>query len=423
MAPTEKAGNRHRARRREVVALGVRRRRADGEVAREQAHSQQGKRPRLAVSPEFRSGDSRQSSTRSRNIGVARAHHARAGGGNSTSRTCPGLAAHEAVQAVRAATRRPTSATRWSSRRPRSAYPDALLPVPEPDERAEAARSLAAQRDHMVACATRDKNRLRSVLLEPCPAFEALADLSDPHWLAMLERLGGAWGVRDAGKAALGAVTRGADRSKIDAAWDAAGSSTRPSEYAVAAENQQVRMLARRIREASEEASRLDSEITALLMGDGVHECLLTVPGIGPRTASELAVGIDIARFPDHHHLASYCGIAPRKPPLRHVHIIGLRVQAGEQEAEEPAHLLVQLAMPEQEPVRRVLQGMPQPRHVPRGGAEGRRPEADQGHLRDHAGRGPPTRPRKRTAPARKAPRPGACVSVSRNPESPQITD
>ncbi len=156
----------------------------------------------------------------------------------------------------------------------------------------------------MVACATRDKNRLRSVLLEPCPAFEALADLSDPHWLAMLERLGGAWGVRDAGKAALGAVTRGADRSKIDAAWDAAGSSTRPSEYAVAAENQQVRMLARRIREASEEASRLDSEITALLMGDGVHECLLTVPGIGPRTASELAVGIDIAIPPPHLGIA-----------------------------------------------------------------------------------------------------------------------
>lgn len=36
------------------------------------------------------------------------------------------------------------------------------------------------------------------------------------------------------------------------------------------------------------------------------------MPGIGPRTAAQLAVSVDIGRFPDHDHLASYCGIAPR---------------------------------------------------------------------------------------------------------------
>ena len=81
--------------------------------------------------------------------------------------------------------------------------PDALLPVPRGDARLEAARSMAAQRNHMVTCATRDKNRLRSILLESCPPFEALADLSDPHWVRMLERLGGPWGIADAGKAAM----------------------------------------------------------------------------------------------------------------------------------------------------------------------------------------------------------------------------
>lgn len=75
----------------------------------------------------------------------------------------------------------------------------------------------------VVACATRDKNRLRAVLLESCPALEAAVDLSDRRWLE-----------------------------------------------------------------------------------------LLTVPGIGPRTAAQLAVSVDIGRFPDHDHLASYCGIAPR---------------------------------------------------------------------------------------------------------------
>ncbi|MEE1210140.1 MAG: IS110 family transposase [Parafannyhessea umbonata] len=190
--------------------------------------------------------------------------------------------------------------------------PDALLPAPEGDPRLEAARSMTAQRGHMVSCATRDKNRLRSILLESCPAFEALADLSDPHWLGMLASLGGPWGILDAGKASLGAVTRSADRAKVDAAWDAAASSTRPSEWQVATENPQVRMLARRISEAAEEAARLDAEIAALLAEEATYGCLLTVPGIGPRTASELVISVDISDFPGHDHLASYCGIAPR---------------------------------------------------------------------------------------------------------------
>ena len=190
--------------------------------------------------------------------------------------------------------------------------PDSLLPVPKHDERLEAARSMAAQRSHMVACSTRDKNRLRSILLESCPEFEALADLADPHWLRMMESLGGPWGIVDAGKAAVGAVTRGANRARIDAAVAAAAASTRPSEYRVMAENPQVKVLARRIRESAEEAARLDAEITALLAGDGTYECLLTIPGIGPRTASELVISIDIGDFPDHDHLASYCGITPR---------------------------------------------------------------------------------------------------------------
>ena len=60
------------------------------------------------------------------------------------------------------------------------------------------------------------------------------------------------------------------------------------------------------------EAGALEAETAALLEGDETYACLLTVPGIGPRTAAQLAVSVDIGRFPDHDHLASYCGIAPR---------------------------------------------------------------------------------------------------------------
>ncbi len=68
--------------------------------------------------------------------------------------------------------------------------PDSLSGVPGRGEALEAARALSSQRDHVVACATRDKNRLRAVLLESCPALEAAVDLSDRRWLELLAGFG-----------------------------------------------------------------------------------------------------------------------------------------------------------------------------------------------------------------------------------------
>ena len=170
--------------------------------------------------------------------------------------------------------------------------PDSLSGVPGRGEALEAARALSSQRDHVVACATRDKNRLRAVLLESCPALEAAVDLSDRRWLELLAGFGGAWGIARSG-------AEGPQAAASPAAL-------------IEAENRQVRFLAARISEALDEAGALEAETAALLEGDETYACLLTVPGIGPRTAAQLAVSVDIGRFPDHDHLASYCGIAPR---------------------------------------------------------------------------------------------------------------
>lgn len=77
--------------------------------------------------------------------------------------------------------------------------PGSLSGVPGRGEALEAARALSSQRDHVVACATRDKNRLRAVLLESCPALEAAVDLSDRRWLELLAGFGGAWGIARSG--------------------------------------------------------------------------------------------------------------------------------------------------------------------------------------------------------------------------------
>lgn len=55
-----------------------------------------------------------------------------------------------------------------------------------------------------------------------------------------------------------------------------------------------------------------------------------------------------------------------QEPAVGQVDIVGELVPAGEQAAGEPAHLLLQLAQPQQGPVRRLLPQMQGPRHVHR---------------------------------------------------------
>ena len=171
---------------------------------------------------------------------------------------------------------------------------------------------LAAQRDFLTCENTRSKNRLRSILLESCPEFEAQADLSDPATLKLMAAVGGPWSISEASPQSVGALTRGCRRAKVAALAGSVESSSRPHPAAVACEDRAVRLLARRISENDAEIGSLTSEISALLSADETHRCLLTVPGIGPRTASELVISIDIADFPSHDRLASRCGLAPR---------------------------------------------------------------------------------------------------------------
>ncbi len=77
------------------------------------------------------------------------------------------------------------------------------------------------------------------------------------------------------------------------------------------------------------------------------------------------------------------------QPPVRNVDIVGHGFPPGKQEAQEPAHILLQLAGQERQPLRRLLPEVPRPRHAARQGAQSRGEEAIEGDLRDHAGPGP----------------------------------
>ena len=192
--------------------------------------------------------------------------------------------------------------------------PWTLREVVEETPAAASLRMLAAQRDFAVGSRTRAVNRLRAVLLEADPAFESAVDPSSRWQLAVLAELGGPFGIRAAGLRRFRSVAEragGARRAASDRLWAAAAASASSGRPELAAESELVRSLAARAAADSAEAARLDALISDSLAGDEAYEALLTVPGVGPKTAAALVTLVDVSMFRSHDELAAYTGLAP----------------------------------------------------------------------------------------------------------------
>ena len=188
----------------------------------------------------------------------------------------------------------------------------AVLPVAETDDLGASVSLLGSQLAYATKRATMARNRLHSVLLESDPAFEAAADLSAAWQLTVMSALGGAPGIAAAGRRryrALCGRLRAAEAAR-DALWDAAVASAREG-WHPDAEDALVRSLAAEVLAADAERASTEAGIASRLSGDETYRCLLTVPGIGPRTATALATMVDVSLFSCDDRLASYCGLAP----------------------------------------------------------------------------------------------------------------
>lgn len=190
--------------------------------------------------------------------------------------------------------------------------PWTLRPVSPETEEAASLRLLSSQREFAVAARTRAKNRLRAVLLEADPALEAEVDPSRAWQVALLARYGGAAGCAGAGWRSFSSAAgrAGAPDGAARRLWEAMLASSRRGRRP-SGEDTVVRALAREISALDAEVAELDSLVAGLLSGNEVYECLLTVPGIGPKTAAALVTSVDISMFRSHDELASYCGLAP----------------------------------------------------------------------------------------------------------------
>ena len=190
--------------------------------------------------------------------------------------------------------------------------PQTLRPVPADDPALDGARIMSAQVAQVQKDRTACANALHSRLLESCPAFEAACSMTEPWCAGMLAELGGPWNMIEAGRERFCAASRRhhATREQRDRLWEAI-SGERPSEQAVAAEGRYVKHFAGRIVSDNEAEAELNAAISESLEGNADFANLQTIPGIGPRTAAQLVVSIDISEFDSHDKLASYCGLAP----------------------------------------------------------------------------------------------------------------
>ena len=288
--------------------------------------------------------------------------------------------------------------------------PDALLAVADRPPEVEAARSLAAQRDFLTCENTRSKNRLRSILLESCPEFEAQADLSDPATLKLMAAVGGPWSISEASPQSVGALTRLQARQS-----GGAGRIRRVVEQA-APGGRRLRGPRRPAARAKDIGERRRDRVADLRdIGAAFRRRDVQVPAHGARHRA--ANGIRAGHIHRHSRLPKprQAGLVLRagaaQPAVRHVDIVGVRVAAGQQEAEEPAHILLQLPCAQPQPMGRILRALPRQGHAARQGPEGRGEEAAQGDLRGHEGQGSV-----RGLTAGRDRRPGrACVSIAKN--------
>lgn len=187
-----------------------------------------------------------------------------------------------------------------------------VLPIAESDDLGASVSLLSSQLAYATRRATMARNRLHAVLLESDPALEAAADLSSAWQLSAMAELGGAAGIASAGKRRYRAICgrlRAREEAR-DALWEAAVASARDG-FHPDAEDALVRSLAAEIASADAERASLEADIASRLSGDETYRCLLTVPGVGAKTATALVTLVDASLFDGDDRLASYCGLAP----------------------------------------------------------------------------------------------------------------
>lgn len=196
--------------------------------------------------------------------------------------------------------------------------PHTLRQVDRDSEVLAALKVLAGFDEDLAHESTRALNRLRSLLTQIHPALERVfagGTLSTKLALDLLAEYGGPTGLHTAGRDAVTAYARDHSRRNPDALINrifAALDEQTVIVPATATVELVIPRVAAQAREIKAQRAQVAKEVEAMLDDFPLAEVLMSMPGIGIKTAASILLTVgDGSAFPDADHLASYAGIAP----------------------------------------------------------------------------------------------------------------
>ena len=196
--------------------------------------------------------------------------------------------------------------------------PDTLRAVDRDSEVLASLKVLAGYDDDLARESTRSINRIRSLLLQVHPALERVfagTRLTNHLSLDLLARYGGPTALAKAGPARVKAWARKTKHRGVDALIDdvfaALGQQT-VTVIGTSAVETVIPRVATQIRSLKTQRAELAIEVERLLDDFPLRDVLISMPGVGTKTAATILLVIgNASEFPTAGHLAAYAGIAP----------------------------------------------------------------------------------------------------------------
>ena len=196
--------------------------------------------------------------------------------------------------------------------------PHTLRQVDRDNEVLSALKVLAGFDEDLAHETTRALNRIRSLLTQIHPALERVfagGSLSTALVLDLLVKFGGPTGLITAGRARVLRFARSHSRrdpeALVDRIFAALGEQT-VVVPATAAVELVIPRVAGQVKELKEQRATVAREVEAMLENLPLASVLMSMPGIGIKTAAQILLNIgDGSAFETPGHLAAYAGIPP----------------------------------------------------------------------------------------------------------------
>lgn len=196
--------------------------------------------------------------------------------------------------------------------------PGTLRAVDRDSEVLASLKVLAGYDDDLARESTRSINRLRSLLLQIHPALERVfagTRLTNTLSLDLLIEYGGPSKIAAAGPVKVKAWARTTRHRAVDKLVDdvfvALGQQT-VTVVGTAAVESVVPRVAGQVKALKTQRAELAVEVERLLDDFPLRDVLISMPGVGTKTAATILLAIgDASAFPTAGHLAAYAGIAP----------------------------------------------------------------------------------------------------------------